>query len=480
MRIIQLSAGTGSFYCGTCLRDNALVVELRRQGHDALLVPLYLPLALDETPANDAPLFYGGVNVYLQQKSDFFRKTPRWLDRVLDAPPLLTAAAKRAGMTSARDLGAITLSMLRGEEGSQVKELDRLTAWLAEDAQPDVVCLSNALLIGLARRIKERTGAAVACFLNGEHAFLDGLPEPERQDAWNTLAERAAEIDAFLPVSRYYAGLMGERACLPAGRVHIVYPGILLEGYDAPADGGRRTEDGRPAMHQGADVPSSSVLRPPSSVPPPTLGFLAKMCPEKGLETLVEAFLRLRDRGRIENLKLRVAGACTAADEPYVERLRQRLAGAGLAGEVEFLPNLDRNEKIAFLRSLSALSVPANYGEAFGLYVIEALAAGVPVVQPRHGAFPELIAATGGGLLCDPDDPASLAAALEELLADPTAARAMAERGRQAVFERFSVSRMAGETLRVLEQAIDHQSESNSNSTSSSSSSSSIPEYLNT
>src|SRR5437763_268183 len=96
MRIVQLTAGTGSFYCGTCLRDNALVAELRRQGHDALLVPLYLPLALDEPPATPAtPLFYGGVNVYLQQQSSLFRKTPRWVDRLLDAPGVLRAAAKR-------------------------------------------------------------------------------------------------------------------------------------------------------------------------------------------------------------------------------------------------------------------------------------------------------------------------------------------------------------------------------------------------
>ena len=213
MRIVQLTPGTGSFYCGTCLRDNALVTELRRQGHDAMLVPMYLPLTLDETPASkDEPVFYGGVNVYLQQVLPLFRKTPRWLDRLLDTQGILKYAGKRAAMTRADDLGDITLSMLRGEEGSQVKELDRLADWLADDGHADVVCLSNALLIGLARRIKERTGAAVACFLNGEHAFLDSLPEPERRAAWDTLAERAAELDAFLPVSQYYADLMTDRA----------------------------------------------------------------------------------------------------------------------------------------------------------------------------------------------------------------------------------------------------------------------------
>ncbi len=443
MRVVQLSAGTGNFYCGTCLRDNALVAELRRQGHDALLVPLYLPLVLDEAPASeDAPLFYGGVNVYLQQKSALFRRSPRGLDLLLDAPPILRAAGKRAGMTTARDLGELTLSMLRGEEGCQVKELDRLVRWLETEVRPQVVCLSNALLIGLARRIKERTGAALACFLNGEHAFLDSLPEPERTASWDTIASRAADVDAFLPVSHYYADLMRRRARLPAERVHVVYPGVRLAGY---TDCGLRIADcGLGSRRSG----QSAIRNPQSAIP--AIGFLAKMRPDKGLGTLVEAYLRLRAGGRNPKLKLRVAGACTAADRRYVDGLRERLSTAGLAGDVEFLPNLDRDAKINFLRSLTVFSVPATYGEAFGLYVIEALAAGVPVVQPEHGAFPEIIEATGGGVLCKPGDPESLAARLEELLADPEAARRMGHRGRRAVVERFSVDRMARETLAVL------------------------------
>src|SRR5215210_6613717 len=167
MRIIQITPGTGSFFCGTCLRDNALVAELRRQGHDALMVPLYLPMVVDEAPtAGDTPLFYGGVNVYLQQKSALFRKSPRWLDRLLDTPGVLSFAASRAGSTEARELGDLTVSTLRGEEGNQIKELDRLAEWLTETG-PEVVCLSNALLVGMARRVKERTGAAIVCTLQG-------------------------------------------------------------------------------------------------------------------------------------------------------------------------------------------------------------------------------------------------------------------------------------------------------------------------
>lgn len=425
MRIVQLTAGTGSFYCGTCLRDNALVTELRRQGHDAILVPMYLPLALDQPPASEGqPVFYGGINVYLQQKLAMFRHTPRWLDRLLDAPSLLGAAAKKAGMTSGRELGEITLSMLLGEDGHQAKELERLVAWLASDIRPEVVCLSNALLIGLARRIKTETGARVVCLLQGEDSFLDSLPEPERTRSWDAVAERGTDVDAFLAVSRYYADLMHDRVRLPAERLHVVHAGVSLEGYELA----------------------------PVAPDPPVLGYLARMCEVKGLSTLIEAFIILRANGRIPNLKLRVAGSMTPADEKYVAGLQRRLAEKGLSGEVEFLPNIDRPTKIAFLQSLSALSVPATYGEAFGLYVAEALAAGVPVVQPRHAAFPELMAATGGGLLCEPDDPLSLARAIEELLLDPARARELGRRGREVVLRQFNVERMAEEVLRVFEQ----------------------------
>ncbi len=423
MRIIQLTPGTGSFYCGTCLRDNALVTELRRRGHDAMMVPLYLPPTLDEAPASaESPLFYGGINVYLQHKSGLFRKTPRWVDRLLDAPGVLKKAAGRAGMTAASELADLTLSTLRGEEGNQLKELDRLAEWLATEGRPDVVCLSNILLIGLARRIKQLTGARVLCTLQGEDSFIDSFPEPDRQASWDLLAERAADVDLFVAVSHYYADVMTRRARLPADRVHVVYNGISLDGYNpAPA--------------------------PPD---PPVLGYLSRMFHAKGLGTLVEAYLLLRASGRVPGLKLRVAGTKLSVDDAYLGMLRARLAEKGAEGDVEFLPNISREEKIDFLRGLSVLSVPTTYGESFGLYLVEAWAAGVPVVQPRHAAFPELLEATGGGLLCEPDDAQSLATCLEQVLTDPRRAREMGLRARRVVEERFSVQAMAEGVERVL------------------------------
>ena len=90
MRILQLTPGTGSFYCGQCLRDNALALALRARGHEVHMIPLYLPLLTDERSAlDDTPIFFGGINVYLEQKFALFRNTPAWIDRLFNAPGLL-------------------------------------------------------------------------------------------------------------------------------------------------------------------------------------------------------------------------------------------------------------------------------------------------------------------------------------------------------------------------------------------------------
>jgi glycosyltransferase involved in cell wall biosynthesis len=243
------------------------------------------------------------------------------------------------------------------------------------------------------------------------------------------LSQRAMDADLFLAPSRYFAQRMTERLSLPPEKVRVVYNGINLEGYGRPTG----TEFG--AVRSGA----------------PVLGFFARMCPEKGLDMLVDAYLLLRQRDRVKDLKLRVGGGCGPADVPFVEAQRAKLRAAGLLQDAEFCPNLSRDDKLDFLRSLTVMSTPALYGEAFGLYLIEALAAGIPVVQPRHAAFPELIEATGGGVVCEPSAK-GLAATIEQLLSDPIILGGLSAAGRSAVFKEFSVERMAEGTARVFEE----------------------------
>jgi glycosyltransferase involved in cell wall biosynthesis len=426
MNIVQITPGAGAMYCGNCFRDNALVRSLRRQGHEVTMIPLYLPLTLDETDeTRGLPIFFNGINVYLEQKSAFFRNAPAWLHRLFGSPALLKFASGRAAKTRAADLGGITLSMIRGEEGNQARELEQLIAFLKTQPKPDIICLSNALLAGLARRLKSELGVPIACVLQGEDFFLDALPDSHRALVWKTLAERCEDIDLFIPPSRYFGDLMSERLRLPAHRIQVIHDGINLDGYNI------------------APAPTH-----------PTLGFFARMCREKGLDTLMEAFILLKEHNRIPNLKLKIGGGCGPADEPFVNSLRERLRAKNILNDVEFSPNVSRDEKLAFFRSLSVFSVPALYGEAFGLYVIEALASGIPIVQPRHAAFPELVEATGGGIICEPADPRALAGAIESLLLDPLRASAFGESGRKSVHEKFNADHMAKEVSRAYEKVI--------------------------
>ncbi len=436
MRIIHFTPGTGSFFCGSCLRDHAAMKWMRTLGHDVVMVPLYLPLVLDEDGGENvplAPLFLGGVNMYLQQKFRFFRRTPAWIDRWFDRRGLLLAAAKRAGMTRARDLGELAVSTLRGTEGHQRKELEKLLAWLREQDRPDLVSFSNGLLTGLAAAVREEFSVPVVCSLQGEDSFLEALPEPYRSESWDLFRRNSEGISRYIAVSEFYAEVMRRHLRLAPGRITPVLNGADLSSF-------RDSEPGEP----------------------PVIGYLARMCHGKGLETLVDAYLELRRR-RPQRVLLHVAGAMTAVDEPLVAKQRSKLKRAGWLDDVEFFPNVTHEEKLEFFRRLSLFSVPAHYGEAFGLFVVEALASGVPVVQPEHGAFPEVLARSGGGLLCRPNDPADLAAKWIQLLDRPEEARKLGREGQAGVRAYFTAERMTGDLLRVFEEALRGEQEASRN-----------------
>ena len=439
-------------FCGNCFHDNTLVAALRQLGHDATMLPLYLPINVDEEDQSAGnPIFFGGINVYLEQKSSFFRHAPRWLHGLLNSRRLLEWAAGRAAKTRSDQVGELLFSMLRGEMGNQNREITELVAWLRDHAKPEVICLSNALLIGMVRRLKTELGVPVVCLLQGEEPYLDSLPDAHRGPVWELMQKRAADVDAWIAASRWNAGCMTARLKLKPGRVQVVHNGIKLDGYRRNKPTPDPSEEGNEQSGASGQFPSSEGSGVGSKRRAPVLGYFARMCKDKGLDTLVEAYIHLKNGGRVPRLKLHIGGGCGPGDEPFVKSLRQRLAAAGYIGEVSFHPNLNHAEKIAFLQALDVFSVPARYGEAFGLYLIEAMAAGAPVVQPRTAAFPEIIEATGGGVLCEPENPKSLSAAIEELLLNPARALQLGEAGQKAVFERFHAEAMARETLRVLE-----------------------------
>ncbi|HPX86761.1 MAG TPA: glycosyltransferase family 4 protein [Candidatus Hydrogenedentes bacterium] len=417
MKIVHIVPGSGgTFYCQNCLRDTALVRALRAQGHDVMLTPLYLPLFADDAAlAEEVPVFFGGINVYLQQRFPFFRKTPAWLDRLFDASWLLRLAARQESSTSARDLGAMTLSMLQGKTGNQAKEVARLVDWLKDQEKPDVVHLSNALLLGLAPQLREELDCPVLCTLQDEDTWMEAMRPDEAEACWNAMREAGESVDLFIAVSQWYADKIQKAMRIPAARLKVVHLGVENEIFQ------------------------------PDALPfdPPVIGYLSRLAPGQGLDRLIDAFIALKKQSEFHRLRLRATGGITAAHKPFIQAMRQKLEAAGCLDDVEFLEDFGKAEREAFLRSISLLSVPAPGGEAFGAFILEAHANGVPVVQPAEGAFPEVVALTGGGILYDPAQPGAYEEALAELLSRPDYAASLGETGRRAVEKRFNIRVMA-------------------------------------
>ncbi|MFP4355885.1 MAG: glycosyltransferase family 4 protein [Phycisphaerae bacterium] len=425
MRIIQLTPGAGdSFYCENCLRDHGSVRQLRRLGVEVSMVPLYLP-AIDDTPAQaepETPIFFGGINVYLQQKSGLFRHTPRFIDRLFDAKPLLRWAGRKAGMTRSRDLAETMLSMLRGEHGRQVKELDRLIDYLADQPKPDVVHLSNALLTGLAGRIREKLQCRVTCGLEDEEAFVDALEEPYRTKVWEMLSDRCGQLDGMISSSADYGRRMMQRLQLDEDRFTHVSDGVEIEQY----------------------VPAQAS---PAAA---TIGFLSQMTRGKGLAELVEAFLTLRRE--MPDLQLHVCGGKTAGDEPYIQAVRRRIDEAGAGDDVCFVDGFDLPSKREFLSKLTVLSVPTLRPEASALYALEALAAAVPLVLPEHGVNIEIAAAAGGIDLVTPNDPAALVDGLRRMLTDTARRDQLARAGAAGAADYFNIEAHGDRMLQAFTQ----------------------------
>ena len=431
MRIAYITAGAAGMFCGSCLHDNTLVSALRKEGHDALLIPTYTPITTDEEDVSLKRVFFGGINVYLQQKFPVFRGTPWFLDRLLDRRWLLNLASRFAVKTDAKDLGALQVSMLQGEYGPQRKEIEKLLLWLKDEAKPQIINLTAVLLSGLAPELKERLGVPILASLQGDDIFLESLPPPFHGEALSLIRDNARFIDGFVATSHYYADFMAGYLRLPPERIHVVYPGLNLKGHAAETE------------------PAELRVR---QTEPFTIGYFARICPEKGFHQAVEAFRLLRRQPGAPRCRLRVSGWLGANHWAFFERERKKLEHAGLSADFEHMESPDHASKVHFLQSLDVLTVPTVYREPKGLYVLEAWANAVPVVQPRHGSFPELIEATGGGVLVNPEDPADVARALRELLENPQRRAELGRRGLAAVRERFHAAAMAKNTLQVYEK----------------------------
>lgn len=428
MRILSITAGAGGMYCGSCLRDNALAAELVARKHDVTLLPLYTPLLSDEPNVSRPTVLFGGISVYLQQHTPIFRKLPRFVDRLLDAPWLIGAFANRSVSVDPATLGDLTVSMLEGRDGVLKKEFDKLVDWVRTEPMPDVVNITNSMLIGLARPLRAALKRPILCTLQGEDLFLEGLVEPYKARALGLIRKSVPDVDRFVAVSNYYSGFMSQYLQIPPLRLSVVPIGINVRDFE-------KRESSR-----------DNVFR---------VGYFARVAPEKGLHLLADAFVLLKKQLKDAPVRLEAAGYMAADQKAYFASIQRTLERAGLANDFSYHGTVDRHAKLAFLKELDVLSVPATYDEPKGFFLLEAMASGVPVVQPRRGSFTEIVETTGGGLLVKPDDAASLAEGLLELYRDGKKRAELGRRGSEGVRRHYTVQQSADRLMAVYDSVLE-------------------------
>lgn len=364
MKIAYLTAGAAGMFCGSCLHDNTLAKALIRRGNDCLLIPVYTPIRTDDEDVSVDRVFMGGINVYLQQKLPWLAYTPRWLDGFLNQAWLIKPLTKNAGKTSPKLLGALTISMLQGTQGRQRKEFNRMLDWLEKDVQPDIMVFTNLLIGGCIPDVKRRGKTRVFVTLQGDDIFLDSLPADMRAKSIQLMQELVPLVDGFLIHSEDYANRMASLLQIPESKLHVVPLGIEVDDF----------------------------RNPPRSIAPEsfTIGYFARMASEKGLHQLVDAFIAIANEPDAKHVRLKMAGWMGPQHAEFWSLQQEKLNQAGLANRWEYLGSIDRADKAAFLGSIDLFCVPTTYAEPKGLFLLEAIAAGVPYLQPNHGAFPEI------------------------------------------------------------------------------------------
>ncbi len=425
MHIIPGSGG--SFYCGNCLRDAKYVEAMRKSDHLVRKIPMYLPLFADEHDLNrEVPVFYGAISIYLKQLFPIFRKAPGWVDKALNSKPMLKLASRFAGSTRAKGLEEMTVSMLLGEEGQQKEELDRMVDWMVEHCDPDVIHLSNALLLGLAQQLSSRLHVPVICSLQDEDVWVDVMKPSARESVWKLMSRKAEHVSAFIPVSNFYSEVMKKSMEIPEEKLQTVHIGVDPADYQF-----------KPVSEKGRNI-----------------GYVSRMCHENGMDILVDAFLILKKKKEFEDVGLVLTGGSTGDDRKYLHEIKKKLRENGVMDQVDFHEEFEEEGLREFLDKVTMVSVPVRNGEAFGIYLLECMVSGVPVVQPALGAFPEIIGLTGGGLIYDNNTPEALAESLESLLKDPDMHYLLSNKGVQGVKKHFHIDVQAERMIEVYEKAI--------------------------
>lgn len=432
MKIVYLITGSGgSFYCGNCYRDMLYVRAIRKvPGIKATAIPLYLPpdkTTLEES-GFDKNVFFGAISMFLREKVGFLRHMPAIFDKFLDSPLLLKFAAKQAGTTSTEGLEELTISMIEGDNAFRKEEVNRLVKYLMKDGKPDIIHLSNALILGIARQLKKRMDVKVVCSLLNEDDWIDDMAEPFRSRAWEMIAREAGYVDIFVTPSNYYKELFRNKTKLKCDNVMVVPLGFDPE----------RETDARPD-------------REPSSI-----GYFSRINNYNGFDKIVDAFIEMKKQDLIPGLTLRVCGGFTGTDKSFISAQIRKIRENKLEKSVKIYPEFQGEKKMEFFNDVDVISVPVRKYDGYGLYLLEANAAGIPVVQPATGAFPEIVERTGGGVIYSPDTVPELVSTLHRLLKDKELISTLGGNGKRMVRQELSLDRMSAGLSEVYDKTINN------------------------
>ena len=393
------------------------VKAIRRvNGIRANAVPLYLPPDSQTTDNEfDRNIFFGAISMYLREKVPFLKNMPDFLEKLFDSGPMLKLASKMAGTTRTEGLEELTLNMIKGDNAFRKKEIDRLVEYLSKDGKPEVIHLSNALILGLARQLKKRIPVRVVCSLLNEDDWIDEMAEPYRSKAWKLIADEAEYVDVFITPSHYYRNLFIKMTGVNERNITVVPLGI----------------DADPNVQRSGNSHA------------PSIGYFSRVSHMNGFDKIVDAFIKLKSENSVPELSLHICGGYTSDDKPFIKEQIRKIRNHGYGSSVKLYHEFQGKGKQEFFNNIDLMSVPVRKHDGYGLYILEANAAGVPVVQPETGAFSEIIEKTRGGITYSPDTVEALSVAINGFLKDKESMLRSGRDGASAVREIYSVEKMS-------------------------------------
>ncbi len=423
MRILYLVGGRNALWGEATVRDAAFVRGLRNAGHEVDAVSLEGPALVDDD-LNDAKLFLPLGQGKLHRMFPRLTRVPQALASLIKKPHPVANMTSFAVDGHVDRIGPEAVSRLSGRHKQLRREFAKLLEYIRfKNAQPEIVVLDNIMLSGLAEPLKGALDCKVVSMSQGADRFIESLSEPYRSDARKLARKNARHLAAVFTASRYFAIRATEFLALPPTRVQVVHPGINGDRF---------------------------INELPRNRHPFTIGFLAPISNKTGLDILIDAINTLMKNTKIKPL-LWIAGP--VEDERYWHRMQHRLETPAFKDKFKIFGELDARGRKDFYHKLSAFAVSSREPESKGVVILEAMAAGIPVIAPSTGIIPEIFQFANGGLLVSSEAPVWMYAQAFEVLATiPETADQMGKTAAEGVRTYFSIERSAYRLAALLSE----------------------------